>query len=477
MSDIPPSNRSGAIESHSKRLLGMISVMRLAPFDTTTESGRAQERMRRIALTALAAMAAKFVSVASMLISIPLTLHYLGPERFGMWMVISSFTLLLSFSDLGLGNGVLNAVARANGKDDRRGQQVAISNGYVSLTLVAAVIAGAFAAIQPFVDWGAVFNAVDPAARAEARPAMIIYAVFFVIGVPLALVQRVQAGLQQGFNSSLWQCGSSLLSLVCVLGVIAAQGGLPLLVAAFVGAPQVANLFNTVTLFHRQPDLLPSWGLTNKRDMGRLARTGLLFFVLQAVVAATVGADNIIIAHKLGADAVAGYGVPERLFSIITMVVGMMLSPLWPAYGEALARGDFGWLRKTLIRSTLFAFSLAAASASGLVVLGPAILRLWVGNDLHASFSLLLAFAIWKPIESAGVALSVFLNGTAIIRTQIFVSISFAVLSISLKLILIDSIGVLSIPISMSASYIVAVLLPYGYLIFRGYINVGGRAV
>jgi O-antigen/teichoic acid export membrane protein len=49
-----------------------------------------------------------------MVISVPLTLTYLGSERYGMWMAISSIVALLAFADFGLGNGLVNAIAVAS---------------------------------------------------------------------------------------------------------------------------------------------------------------------------------------------------------------------------------------------------------------------------------------------------------------------------------------------------------------------------
>ena len=74
----------------------------LTPFDQSTAEGRAQERHRRVALTAGAAALAKLLSVGTALISVPLTLHYLGAERFGMWITISSLIAMLSFADFGI---------------------------------------------------------------------------------------------------------------------------------------------------------------------------------------------------------------------------------------------------------------------------------------------------------------------------------------------------------------------------------------
>ena len=79
-----------------------LSLIRLKPYDVSTPGGRAQERHRRIALTALASAAARGIGVATSLISVPLTLHYLGVERYGLWMTISSVIAMLGFADLGL---------------------------------------------------------------------------------------------------------------------------------------------------------------------------------------------------------------------------------------------------------------------------------------------------------------------------------------------------------------------------------------
>lgn len=79
---------------------------------------RGSERNRRAALTGVAATVARFVQISTSLITVPLTLRYLGNERFGLWMTISSVLAMAAFADFGIGNGVLNTVAKAFGRDD-----------------------------------------------------------------------------------------------------------------------------------------------------------------------------------------------------------------------------------------------------------------------------------------------------------------------------------------------------------------------
>jgi hypothetical protein len=79
----------------------IISVIRFKPFDTSTESGRSKERYRRVVLTAGSSFINKGVTAVTGLISVPLTVHYLGAERYGLWMTISSTIAFLTFADLG----------------------------------------------------------------------------------------------------------------------------------------------------------------------------------------------------------------------------------------------------------------------------------------------------------------------------------------------------------------------------------------
>ena len=45
------------------------------------------------------------VGVAVSIVSIPLVIDYLGPERFGLWVTATAIISMLTFADLGLGNG------------------------------------------------------------------------------------------------------------------------------------------------------------------------------------------------------------------------------------------------------------------------------------------------------------------------------------------------------------------------------------
>src|SRR5690349_12437842 len=73
-----------------KRLWRDSLLVGTLPADASTPTGRSRERFRRIGLTTASSIAARGISFATSLITVPLTLHYLGTERYGLWATLSS---------------------------------------------------------------------------------------------------------------------------------------------------------------------------------------------------------------------------------------------------------------------------------------------------------------------------------------------------------------------------------------------------
>jgi O-antigen/teichoic acid export membrane protein len=55
---------------------------------------RGAERNRRAALSGITAATARAVQIGASLLTVPLALRYLGNERFGLWMTISSVIVM-----------------------------------------------------------------------------------------------------------------------------------------------------------------------------------------------------------------------------------------------------------------------------------------------------------------------------------------------------------------------------------------------
>lgn len=451
-------------------LATLVRYLRLRPFDIETPEGRSDERHRRILLTSGSALAARVVSGIAALITVPLTVSYLGAERYGLWMTISSLIALLGFADFGMGNGLLTSISAAHGRGDRDASRRNVSSAFFMLTGVAGAIALAFTLCYPWLDWGRVFNVSFPEAKREAGPTAAVLAAFLCLNMPLGIVQRVQQGYQEGFASNLWGVAGNVLSLVWLLAAIALRAGLPWLVLAMSAGPLVSVLLNWLVFFGRSRRwLLPRYRFVDRRTAIELAGSGSLFFVLSVCALIASSSDNLVIAHVIGPSAVAKYAITQKVF--VTLAFAQyFIAPLWPAFGEAIAKKDFAWAHRTLRRAIALSLWVGVLTAIPLLLFGRQMISWWVGPAMAPSIALLLGFSGWLLLAGYGGVMSTFLNSGTLLRKQVRFYVAAAATAVLLKIVLAYAWGIEGVIIGTVAGWTLVYVFPSARLAF-GYLR------
>jgi O-antigen/teichoic acid export membrane protein len=444
-----------------RRIARYRRLLRLKPFDTTTLEGRSAERYRRIAWSTALSMVARFVGMGTGLITVPLVGGYLGAERYGIWLQMSSFVAALGPLDLGIGLGLLTVVSDAFGRDDREAARRATSTAAAMLSMIASLALVAFGILYFVVPWARVFNVDTPIAVSEAGPAAAVLFGAFALGLPLGIVGQVQLAHQSGYISSAWAIVGNLGSFAALLAIIALHGSLPLLVLALTGVGLVAAILNGWFLFRRQrPWLIPRLRDVDLRTARPLLKTGSLFLVLQLTGLVAYSLDNVVIAQIMGASAVQEYAVPTKLFVLAPTLLSYVLVPLWPAYRESMARGDSAWVKRTLRRSVVLAALVNIPSTVFLVIAGTFLLHVWVGSLVHPTMLLLLGLGTWTIMNTLNGPFAMLLNGANIIGFQAGCSILMAIANVTISILLVQRIGVSGAVYGSVISQLFFVLIP-----------------
>ena len=166
----------------------------------------------------------------------PLTVHYLGAERYGVWLTISSLLTWMSMTDFGLaGNALINVLAEASGKDDREGAQHYSSSAFWALTgvgVVAGIVCLGNVSLHP---WRAVFQVSAATSTHELQFACALTLGFLVLNFPLSMQQSIYSAYQDGFLANIWGIAANSLALLALVIVSRSHGGLPQLVLALSG--------------------------------------------------------------------------------------------------------------------------------------------------------------------------------------------------------------------------------------------------
>lgn len=458
-----------SMEQVKEKVKKIISVIRFKPFDTSTESGRSKERYRRVVLTAGSSFINKGITTFTGLISVPLTVHYLGAERYGLWMTISSTIAFLTFADLGLGNGLVNAVSKAHGLDDQAEATTAVSSAFFMLLGISLFLLAIFLVVYPYISWYRVFNVKSDVAIRESGPAMAILILSFLINMPLGIIERIQRGYQEGYKNQLWLSAGAVLGLAGVLLVIYVKAGLPWLVLGILGGPLLTTLMNGFFLFfYSRPWLIPKRKHFDISSGKKLVSAGMIFFFLQLFAALGNSTDNFVIAQVLGASFVAEYAIVQKLFSTI-FITQYIIQPLWPAFGEAMARKNYVWVKRTLTRILLFSLGTGMIAAFPLLLLGKQIITLWIGPGFVPDFVLLLGFFFWLLVHSYNGSIAVFLNTESLLVKQVMYFGLATITVFILKIVLAGLYGIAGVvwatPIGYGLFFVVpAYLLAFGTL-------------
>lgn len=429
-------------------------------FDVSSDQGRTSERYRRALLTTCANVLSKALSLLVLVVSVPLTLSYLGNERFGIWMTISSFATLFAFLDLGIGNGLLNLVAKtaATGGHDRLRQVV--SNGLLALVIAGILVGTALLTASSVLPWQSLIRVADPSSIEEIRSAANTFALIFALSLPLLGLQRVFLGLQEGFLVHVASALAQIISLILVVILAANQAGIPQLIVATYGVQSLAPLILLPLLQRRglmgRPGLGPF-----RSDALHLLRTGSLFFVLQLGAVVAWGSDSLIISSMLGASEVATLAIISRLFQLVTQPLAMFSTPLWSGYADAAARNDSRYIRQTLKNSMAITFGSALIGALVVLTFHDWLITHWTSNSVQVPMLLATTYAAWTIVEATGNTFAMFLNGLGILRAQLIVVSLFCTVAIPLKLLLVNQIGLVGVIMATLISYCLTVALPY----------------
>ena len=406
--------------------------------------GHRLARSRKAARTTLTAFGGRGLGMLLSLATVPLTIGFLDKERYGAWITIGSLLGWLSIADLGLGAGLMNALSAAHARDDRADAREAVSTSMLLVAGVALVLALVFAAAFPFVPWRAVLAVSDAVGTHELRVTVAACGAVFLVSFPLGLVDKIYAGYQEGYVSNYWSMATNVLTVAALFVVVHVGSGLPWLVLALSVTPLCVRLANTIHLFTRhRPWLAPSLSAVRLARARPLLAKGGAFLVAQLAALAMWQNDNIIIAQLFGAREVGPYAVAFRLAATYVGLLSMWLSPFWPAYAEAGARGDRAWVEATLRRTVRVATAASIAAAVGLVLVGGLVIRVWTRSDaMVPDRSLLLPIGIYIVVINWCNAHAMAMNGLGRVERLMVYGLVAAAINVALSIVLGKLIGV-----------------------------------
>lgn len=402
---------------------------------------RRKNRVRRAKLTGIVTVITKGISTTAGLISIPLTAQYLGTERFGLWLLLSSLLSCVNLFDLGLANSLANSLAIADGREDRTLAKEIVSSAFYSMLGGALILTVLFGLFYSSASWEKVLNIRWSQPQLEIELAIAICFGVFIIHLLCSLSSRIYRGYQEEYISQLWLGLGSLLSIIGLIVSIHLKANFPALLAVFLGFSLLGDILAAIHLFwFRRKWLKPNLNYYNLRKTKWLFKTGFQFWLAQISSFLVFQTDLIIVSKLFGASAVANYGVVLKLFTLVGSIQSAFVAPLWSAYAEAGTRGDFFWVNQAFKKSVCFSVIWSSCIGVLLAINTPNILKIWLNQTEAVDKNLIFAMLLTTILVSVAQSISMLANGLGETDIQAFVgpiaAISNLILSVVLGLFL-----------------------------------------
>lgn len=430
-----------------------------------SKDARSRDRHRRARWNAAGNALSAAAGLLSLIVVTRLTLPALGPERFGLWMSIASVAGMLSFLDLGIGNGMVNMVARARARDGVLRISTLVRRGMGVLTCIGVAAGICLTALIDLLPSQQFFKLSDATLAAEARQTALVFAWLFAASIPLSGVQRVFFGLQAAWVAHAVKTAGYLAAPGLTYLLLQRDAGLPALLAATYGLQTLLPvvLLPVLSRWMREStcSTAPERTVPLRQDLRELLSISGLFLALQVGVMVGWGSDALIAASLLGTAAVAPLFIVQRIFQFVTIPLGILNGPMWAAYADAHALGDHRFIRTTLARYLTVTAAVAVVGSTLLALSAGWITEVWLGLAHLPPHGLIVAFAAWTALEAVGNCFAMYLNGCGMLKPQVTVVLLFCAVALPLKFLLPEHLGISGVVIATLAAYLTCVALPY----------------
>jgi O-antigen/teichoic acid export membrane protein len=146
----------------------------------------------------------------------------------------------------------------------------------------------------------------------------------------------------------------------------------------------------------------------------------------------------------------------------------LFAAPLWPAYGEALRRGDMHWVRTIYRRCLTLGFAVTLICGISLWFAGDRIISIWTrGEVTHCSRAIVLPLTLMFLVRVLAECSSVLLNGANVLRPQIVTLGLNAILNTALAIALAHRFGAAGVAWSFPITGTATTLWVYPLLVRR----------
>lgn len=388
---------------------------------------------------------AYLVHALVLLVLSPLVVALLGPEAFGVWVLINALTGYLGVADFGIRPAIVHFVARHHACGDPAAVNRYVSSALVTLGAGAGLVILACGTLA--LGLHAWFDLPAGVAR-EAVAALLVSGLGLAVMLVLNAYSAVLIGRQRYDLTCRVDLFVTLGRSAAIVAVLWLEGGLLALALVNVAAGLTEMGWKTRLAFREAPELRARPHLADRAAVRDLLRYGGYNLLVAAALHLVYQSDEVVIAAVLTLGEVTLYERAAVLAASVRMLCWATGRVLMPELGALDARGQGERIRALLVTGGRNVLLLAGPAVAFLVVLGGAFLETWMHGEaayrVHSGPVLaVLALGLLAPVASAPLVAAQ--QGTNQMRSLARFAGAEGVANLAVSLALAPSLGILGV--------------------------------
>ena len=338
-------------------------------------------RLKRYAHSLASGYAAVIGNVVYSLLSVPIAIHYLTNEEFGLWLVAAQISAYLVLIDVGMSGSIARILI--DHKDDLNGGTygAVIKTGTLVL-LLQGIIIGLLGVILGL--W--LTDLFDVPAKFLRQFRWLIGGQSAVLGLTFAgrIFSFILQAHQRYDVLNYAQLGSFAVNLLVLWLAFSLDLGVYSLLAA-----SAAGLIFTplcALISSARLGFIPAqgcWGRSSRALLREMFLFGLDLFLLFVGQQLVTTAQVLVVSKVLGFKAAAIWGVATKAFMLAQLVVTKLIEFSGSAFSEMFVRGERERLGARFRDVVILSASVSLVAGFAVASCNPAFLHFWTRDRIH----------------------------------------------------------------------------------------------
>jgi O-antigen/teichoic acid export membrane protein len=323
----------------------------------------------------------RFLDMAILMVTTPITYHYLGHDLFGIWMIIFVLTGYMTLMDFGIGQGFVRFVAEYHTQEDTQKINAVLSIGFFFYLGLGILLSSLLYLTLDIVTFR-LFNIPEEYGN-DARISMLIAFLAMMLQYTFSCFDGLINGFQRMELSNLTVIASRLCNFFGVLIVVYSDFefklvGLTINAAVAVTLTALINFFIAIKLF---PELKISPRLFDKEIFKKLFSYGYKVQIVSIVDTVINSFAIVVFSHMVGLAAVAFYSLARRLAVMVKIMPTLFLLAVIPAVAELRTKERLRDIEKLYIDGSKYLAFITYLLIFGVIVIFPYFLKIWLGEE------------------------------------------------------------------------------------------------